>query len=365
MKNFLIIDRFSDPIERQQAPVLIYIFAAISIGALLAFLLFFAVLGLSVAGLLLMGAAALVSITSAASVWVLRGGHFTAATLLSALGLLAGVSIPIVGFGYPAATSFIVVLVLPVLFIGLATNRRLLLMTAGASTLIASIAWAITPLMAETRARIAPTHDLTAISVGLFLIVLAVVVAIIMLFGSELRQALIAALAREQELEQLRAGLEATVATRTADLQQALGTVERREQQLQQTIQELQSSQETIRELSAPVIPVLPGVLVAPLIGTMDSSRALAFTNNVLRVAEQQHARYVIFDITGVPVVDSRVAQILLQTARALQLLGTHVVVVGVRPEVAQTLVGLGIDLAQLQTFADLQQAITRIVDRS
>lgn len=361
MSRFLMIDRFNDPIERQQAPVLAYIFAAISSAAVVAILLFWAVLGLSTAGLVLVTAAALVSLSSGVSVWVLRSGHFTAATLLSALGLLLAVSIAMFALGYPAATTFVVVLVLPVLFIGLATNRLLLLVTAGASALIAILTWVVAPLTSYVE----PPGDISIISVALFLIVLVVVVAIIMLFGSELRQALVAALAREQELEQLRAGLEATVATRTADLQQALAAIEEREEQLQQTIEELQSSQATIRELSAPVLPVLPGVLVAPLIGSIDSARAMAFTNNVLHVAEQQHARYVILDITGVPVVDSRVAQILLQTARALQLLGTHVVVVGVRPEVAQTLVGLGIDLEQLQTFADLQQAITRIVDRS
>lgn len=155
----------------------------------------------------------------------------------------------------------------------------------------------------------------------------------------------------------MRDSLEATVNERTAGLQEALRTVEQREAQLQQVLADLQASQATIRELSAPVLPVLPGVLIAPLVGAIDESRATVFVTNVLRAVERERAQQVIFDVTGVPLIDTQVARMILQAADAVRLLGAQVILVGIRPEVAQTVVGLGVAL-DMKTYADLQQAI-------
>jgi anti-anti-sigma factor len=128
---------------------------------------------------------------------------------------------------------------------------------------------------------------------------------------------------------------------------------------LAQTLDDLRASQETLRELSAPIIPVLPGVLVAPLIGALDSTRAAVLTSNILRMVQSHQARYVIIDITGVPFVDTHVAGILMRAAAAVRLLGAQVWLVGIRPEVAQTIVILGIDLQTISTHPDLQAAVT------
>src|SRR5262249_23944265 len=135
-----------------------------------------------------------------------------------------------------------------------------------------------------------------------------------------------------------------------------------REARLVQTLEELHASETTIRELGAPVLPVLPGVLVAPLVGVLDGDRAAMLADNVLAMVEREGARQVIFDITGVPLVDTQVAQVLLQPAAAVRVLGGQPLLVGIRPEVAQTIITLGLDLAAVATYPNLQEAVAAIL---
>jgi anti-anti-sigma factor len=177
-------------------------------------------------------------------------------------------------------------------------------------------------------------------------------------FGSSLRDTLREALARGRELEALKADLESTVAERTASLAAALRSVEEREASLVAAMENLRASEATVRDLSAPVLPVRRGVLVAPLVGSLDTERAAALSENVLASIERERARHIVLDITGVPVVDTHVAQALLRVAQAARLLGARPALVGVRPEVAQTMVALGVDVGELATYSDLQEAL-------
>ncbi|HEU4328498.1 MAG TPA: STAS domain-containing protein [Roseiflexaceae bacterium] len=113
-----------------------------------------------------------------------------------------------------------------------------------------------------------------------------------------------------------------------------------------------------LAELSTPLIPISDSVVVMPLIGAIDSGRARQVVDSLLRGIEQRRARTAILDITGVPVVDTRVADALIQAAQSTTLLGARVVLTGIRPEIAQTLVGLGVDLRQVATRATLQAGI-------
>jgi rsbT co-antagonist protein RsbR len=355
MRQFLIAS--TDPIERRQAPALQMILIAISIAALVAFIVFLAVLGVNPTGGVPAGGAVLVMLTSLTGVAALRRGYFRLAVLVPSAGLITAVFFVTVIYGYPAATPFLPVMFIPVILTGLLIETRPLLLIAAASALIAAAIFLVNPVIAPFTTMVQPPGDLTIVAVALFLLVLFVVTTIIALFGPVLRQSLMAALARERELEQLRDSLEATVNERTAGLQEALRTVEQREAQLQQALTDLRASQATIRELSAPVLPVLPGVLIAPLVGAIDESRATVFVANVLRAVERERAQQVIFDVTGVPLIDTQVARMILQAADAVRLLGAQVILVGIRPEVAQTVVGLGVAL-DMKTYADLQQAI-------
>ncbi len=113
--------------------------------------------------------------------------------------------------------------------------------------------------------------------------------------------------------------------------------------------------QETIRELSTPVLQVRPGLLILPIVGAIDSQRALELTQSVLRAIRDRRARVVVIDITGVPAVDSAVANHLVQTVDACRLMGASVILTGLSPEVAQTVVMLGIDLSKMRTVGDLE----------
>ena len=119
-----------------------------------------------------------------------------------------------------------------------------------------------------------------------------------------------------------------------------------------------------MRQMALPVIPVLPGVLIMPLVGNFDGQRITDFTQTLLEGIEHKRARMVLLDITGLPLLDTAGAAGLLNGVRAAALLGARCVLVGVRPEIAQTIVGLGIDLDEIDTAATLQQVLQREVGR-
>ncbi|WP_437660737.1 PAS domain-containing protein [Sorangium sp. So ce1182] len=118
------------------------------------------------------------------------------------------------------------------------------------------------------------------------------------------------------------------------------------------------SQQAALRELSTPLIPLADKVVAMPLVGTIDSARAELIMETLLAGISSQSAHTAILDITGVRAVDTLVADALTRTARAAQLLGTRVVLTGVRPEVARTLVTLGVDLSGITTLSTLQSGI-------
>jgi anti-anti-sigma factor len=113
-----------------------------------------------------------------------------------------------------------------------------------------------------------------------------------------------------------------------------------------------------IQELSTPIIPVSDEVLVVPLIGAIDTRRATQITESLLEAISRHQTQVLIIDITGVAVVDTSVVHHLLQTARAARLLGTTPVLVGIGPEVAQTIVQLGVDLSSIVTRSTLQAGL-------
>ncbi|HNP73785.1 MAG TPA: STAS domain-containing protein [Kouleothrix sp.] len=162
-------------------------------------------------------------------------------------------------------------------------------------------------------------------------------------------------------LERMNAQLETRVAERTAELAESLAAQSAQAAQLQASLDRQQALNDMVNALSLPIIPVRRDVLVAPLIGNLDGPRAQRLIDEVLGQVERSHARTIILDITGVAVVDTHLAQVLLRTADAARLLGTQAVLVGIRPEVAQTLVSLGADLNRLRTEATLQDVLARI----
>ncbi|MGJ9382730.1 RsbT co-antagonist protein RsbRA [Salipaludibacillus sp. CF4.18] len=113
-----------------------------------------------------------------------------------------------------------------------------------------------------------------------------------------------------------------------------------------------------LKELSAPLIPVFENISVMPLIGTIDTERAKLIMENLLEGVIEHRSQVVLIDITGVPVVDTMVAHHIIQASEAVRLVGAKCILVGIRPEIAQTIVNLGIDLGKFPTKSTLKKGI-------
>ncbi len=150
--------------------------------------------------------------------------------------------------------------------------------------------------------------------------------------------------------------LELVVEERTAELRQSLNERE----QLQQKV--IDAQQQALGKLSTPIIPIMDtpqgGIIVMPLIGSIDTMRARDITRSLLAGVREHRAKVVILDITGVPVVDSGVANYLNKTIQAARLKGAHTVVTGISDAVAETIVELGIDWSGIETLPDLQMGL-------
>lgn len=127
---------------------------------------------------------------------------------------------------------------------------------------------------------------------------------------------------------------------------------------LEQATEQQHRLLEEVEARSVPVVPIIAGILVLPMIGGIDSNRAQQIMSSVLEAATNHAATILILDITGVPVVDTMVANYILQAIRALRLVGTKTILVGIGPEIAQTMVQLGLRLEDITTRADLQSGL-------
>jgi anti-anti-sigma factor len=130
------------------------------------------------------------------------------------------------------------------------------------------------------------------------------------------------------------------------------------EQELVEKIRIIEAQRDAIRSLSTPIIEVWEGVLTLPIVGVVDKARATEITQALLNAIVQKRCRHAILDLTGVEALDSSTADHLLKMVQAVELLGARGVLVGIRPEVAQTLVTLGVDLSRIVTLSDLRQAL-------
>ncbi len=170
-------------------------------------------------------------------------------------------------------------------------------------------------------------------------------------------------------LQTLNEELDLRVHMQTETLQQILQELEERTVYQEQLLKDLTEQRAIIRELSLPILPIGSDVLVVPLIGALDGERIQQLQTQALKHVERVRARMLILDVTGVPLIDTHVAQGLTALIQGLRLLGADVVIVGVRPEVAQTIVGLGIQLQGVRIFSDLGSALRsaalRFINRS
>jgi rsbT co-antagonist protein RsbR len=303
---------------------------------------------------------------------VLRRGHLDLSVTIATFGQLMAHAIATYTLGITNG-AVLIVFQIPIALAGLLLDRRRLLIVSGLSIAIVGVVtflesfspplagfFAIVP--SATGEIVSPLQGQSVpLLLGFFIGVTVLVTILLDRFGGALRDALATSLAREEELRGIRASLEETVAARTSALQTALDEVRVRAEEQAHLLTEIEYQRVTIKDLSVPVIPVSARTLVVPLVGALSSTRLQQLQEQSLHALERTSARLLVLDITGVPLVDTQVAQGLFQTVQAARLLGADVVLVGIRPEVAQSIVGLGLDLQSIRTFSDLQSALDRV----
>lgn len=135
-------------------------------------------------------------------------------------------------------------------------------------------------------------------------------------------------------------------------------------QQLTETLETVRNQQQSIAELSTPVLQLWEDVLAIPIIGVVDTKRSMDIMEKVLGELSTRQSRFVILDITGVEVVDTRTADHFIKVAKASRLLGATCIVSGIRPAVAQTLVEIGVDMSAVDSAANMKEALRECLKR-
>jgi anti-anti-sigma regulatory factor len=167
----------------------------------------------------------------------------------------------------------------------------------------------------------------------------------------------VAALAKE--LEGSHAQLEKRVDERTAELVARNEEMERQAVEIQQANDSIREQAMAITELSTPVIRVWSGIVLLPMIGTVDTARSQQMTDRLLDAIATDDSKVAILDVTGVPTIDTSVARHIMTMVAAANVLGAEVVITGFSPEAAQTIAQLGVDFSQLRTAGSLQNGVT------
>ncbi|MCF8298071.1 MAG: STAS domain-containing protein [Saprospiraceae bacterium] len=169
----------------------------------------------------------------------------------------------------------------------------------------------------------------------------------------------------ESDIEDDFTGIEAAIDILIDDLTFELNNSEKAQKELQAQLEKVNEQQKTIlqqqedlMELSSPVSKVWDNILILPVIGTLDSQRTQIMMENLLQKIVDTGCTMSILDITGVPTVDTQIANHLLKTVTSARLLGAECIISGISPAIAQTIVHLGIDLSAIKTKATLQDAM-------
>ncbi len=347
-----------DPLEQRQA-MPVQIMFLILIGLLLgeAIVVFLGTLTLTLK--MLVGIIILLNIPFIVAAFILlRRDRFHNAILLATMSLIGMLSVLLLLAGIHHSSTLLFGFAIPITMAGLLAGRRGLLIASGLSLLSVMVVSFLETINVPLVGILPTDSDRTLSTISDFIVIVLVISFFLDRFHWTFRQTLLESRFRERELAEMRESLEYMVARRTRELQRALDEVQAQAVEQQRLLFENSQQREAIRELSVPVLPIAATTLVMPLIGALDSTRLMLLQERALHAIQRSTARYVLLDITGVLIIDSEVAQGLLQILRSARLLGAEVVLVGVRPEVASAIVRLGIDPGSIRAYSDLQTAL-------
>ena len=285
-----------------------------------------------------------------------RSGRVTSgAMVLICTALIILVAAPVLS-GHVVSTPFF--FLIPIT-IGFATLRvqamwLVVVLTVASIGLLALLTSNLPPIVSNN----ANTYSLS--------ILLTIIVAFVGLLGARTTERALSAAAEAQRkneqiaqaLHREKESLAERVLARTADLDRSLEESRQLTAEQARLLAENTQQRDVIRRLSVPVLPVDAGLLVIPLIGILDKQRLDDLSRQALSAIQTYAARRLLLDVTGVSLLDREVAESLLNTMQAARLLGAEVALVGIRPEVAQTLVELDLDTNAFQSFSTLQTAL-------
>jgi rsbT co-antagonist protein RsbR len=243
-----------------------------------------------------------------------------------------------------------------VLALAYVSSRQLRALSITAWLTIVSIFWLSNHALISSE----PIVDFVGLSAAS-----AIILLVLSQFHARMKRALTDAQGANAALQSERGNLEAQVAERTASLQRALDELEARSAEQARLLAETEQQRRAIRALSLPILPLNRTTLAAPLVGDFDAQRLAELQQLALEAIQRSGAKALVLDITGIPAVDNEVALGILRIAQAARLMGARIVLAGIRPEVAQAIVSLGMDLAGLQTAATLQDGIAAAGERA
>lgn len=315
--------------------------------------------GLSGAGALLVAAYLSALTLNAQQIWLARRGHTgLAGALLSAVMLAQA----LFSLRVPQLLGFVAVYAIAVALAGLLVRWWAGLLVAALYIPLFALGQRLTPELAP--------FGLPALAApGLLLVLLAAVVA---LYARTLQRALDTSAQQTRDLQQAQAALQAQhqqLARQAAELEQARAALQalvaEQQDQIRSAVETIRARSVELVNIQTPLIRVMPGVLVAPMIGTWDVQRGDMFLEEVLRRIAAGRFRVIVLDLTAITGISSEVAAIITSLLQAARLLGCRGVLVGLHPEAAQTLVALDLPFEQVQIAADLAEALTGVLHRA
>jgi rsbT co-antagonist protein RsbR len=297
----------------------------------------------------------------AGALWLTAAGRSRAAALTNACGMLALAVLSVVTTEVALPAGVIIAVAAPIFAISYVSQRDI--RAVGVASVCAVLAIILAARFVQ------PLPPIPEPLASLALIFTTVVIAgLVVLIFLQVHGRLSASVGQLRDsnsaLAAARANLEARVEERTAGLRAALAEIQARSDDQTRLLAENARQRSTIAELGVPVLPVGEGVLVMPLVGALDGERLAEAQRRALEQLGRERARGLILDVTGVPVIDSEVAAGLIQIGAAARLLGAEATLVGLRPEVAQTIVWLGLDLGGLAFEPTLAAGISRALRR-
>lgn len=285
----------------------------------------------------------------------LRHGHLLLATILLIMGCIAIIVINVALEAYPFSLSFFAVIL--VMASSVMAGRQIWVVL-GAFVLMSALVFMFSPMQAFQHEEV----RVFLIGCGLLLLIVALLshlnAASIVYALRQSEHASQEASAAHAELLANNELLNQNIAERTHSLAQALEQQRIQTASVRDSLATQQQLHQTILALSLPIIPITDQVLVVPLIGSINSERAQHMLDTLLHQVQQARARALVLDVTGIALIDTQTASVIMQIASGLRLLGAQMVLVGIRPEVAQTLVLVGVDMQFLLRAASLQEAL-------